>query len=500
MRGESRLLSEAQSRTSATMLLQSVITKCRKLELDPAAIIAAVLFASAVAANAQQTCTDDGSGPYGSLLDQAEFDRSVQALPPAAFLTPRIQPPLPSNAYLDNLPAVSQQGTAANPGSPGSCEAQSFGYGLGSYTAARLPNGSHKWIAALAQNSVSPAYLFAWGIWSGFAQCPKGEALVYLNQLVGFGAPTRARIPYQPDCSYFSTIPHQRGFPDDYPDMKRFRIGSFAMFNIHDNPQALQTIKQYIANGQAVAFSGFVLCGYGLNLPMQDGVIYETSYVIGQDGQPAGHGQLVVGYDDNVGTPGNQGALLIQNSFGTDWPASAGATSSIAPPGMAYWSYNSFEQTQKLAAVAYARSPGPPAGVRLSGSRHAPLASITSSFQWAPEGTSPKAYLILTHFFQEPVLILHVSLTEPGGQAITATGAYGQNLSAGYTYLRRTDGNAFISGRWGVSLQGTDMNGNAVSYTGFIQVGHSEPTSLSEVSMAGQTITDSTGAVASLSP
>jgi hypothetical protein len=98
------------------------------------------------------------------------------------------------------------------PGSPGSCEAQSFGYGLGSYTAARLPNGSHKWIAALAENSVSPAYLFAWGIWSGFAQCPRGEALVYLNQLVGFGAATRARIPYQPNCSYFSTILNSEDF------------------------------------------------------------------------------------------------------------------------------------------------------------------------------------------------------------------------------------------------------------------------------------------------
>jgi hypothetical protein len=217
------------------MLLQSLITRFRRIDLFPTSLVAAVLFASAGAAVAQQNCTDDGSGPFGSVLDFDAFNRAVQALPPAAFLTPRVQPPLPSSSYLSNLPAVLQQGTAAMPGSPGSCEAQSFGYGLGSYTAARLPNGSHKWIAALAENSVSPAYLFAWGIWSGFAQCPRGEALVYLNQLVGFGAPTRARIPYQPDCSYFSTIPQQRGFPNDYPDMKRFRIGSYAVFNIHDN-------------------------------------------------------------------------------------------------------------------------------------------------------------------------------------------------------------------------------------------------------------------------
>jgi hypothetical protein len=159
---------------------------------------------------------------------------------------------------------------------------------------------------------VSAAYLFSWGIVTGFAQCPAGGlALPYLNHLVGFGAPTRARIPYQPDYSYFSMIPQQRGFPDDYPDMKRFRIWSFATFNIGNDPQAaLQRIKEYIANGQAVAFSGYVLCGYGTNLPMQDGVNYETSYIIGANGQPAGHGQLVVGYDDNVGTPGDQGAAV----------------------------------------------------------------------------------------------------------------------------------------------------------------------------------------------
>ena len=114
--------------------------------------------------------------------------------------------------------------------------------------------------------------------------------------------------------------------------------------------------------------------------------------------------------------------------------------------------------------------------------------------------TSPKAYLILTHFFHDPVSVSHVSLTEPGGQAITATGGYGQNLSTGYTYLQRTDGNAFLSSNWAVSLQGTDIDGNAVSYTGSIQVGHSEPSSLPEASMAGQTITDSTGAVALLNP
>jgi hypothetical protein len=109
-------------------------------------------------------------------------------------------------------------------------------------------------------------------------------------------------------------------------------------------------------------------------------------------------------------------------------------------------------------------------------------------------------YLILTHFFQEPISISHFSLTEPGGQAITATGAYGQNISTGYSYLKRTDGNAFLSGSWGVFIEGNDMSGNPVSYTGSIQVGQAEPNSPPGASMAGVSVTDSTGRCATSCP
>jgi hypothetical protein len=111
------------------------------------------------------------------------------------------------------------------PGSPGTCEAQSFGYGLGSYTVARLPDGSAKWNPALPQNSVSPAYLFALSLSQGpnVATCPKGGlALEYLAQLVASGAPTRARVPYQPSCDYFNMIENQADFPESYPEMQPF--------------------------------------------------------------------------------------------------------------------------------------------------------------------------------------------------------------------------------------------------------------------------------------
>jgi hypothetical protein len=163
-------------------------------------------------------------------------------------------------------------------------------------------------------------------------------ALGYLEQLVKFGAPTRARVPYpelattEADCDYLNTIQDQADFPDSYPAMQRFQIGSYTVFHIEDNSQAVSLTKEFIANGQAVAFSGSVLCGYCTPVPLQNGVIYETEYKAG-----SGHGQLVVGcYNDDIGVPGKKGALLIQNSFGTAWPPAS--SQSPAPPGKVYWS------------------------------------------------------------------------------------------------------------------------------------------------------------------
>ena len=64
------------------MLLQSRTAQLRKLAFLPTSLIAAVLFASECATSAQQNCTDDGSGTFGSVLDFDEFNNAVQALPP----------------------------------------------------------------------------------------------------------------------------------------------------------------------------------------------------------------------------------------------------------------------------------------------------------------------------------------------------------------------------------------------------------------------------------
>ncbi|WP_421695983.1 hypothetical protein [Aestuariivirga sp.] len=445
-------------------------------------------------ARAEGTGQCEGTTGFGSLLNEEEFSSSVQALPPEALAGAAILPVSTPRITLRNLPAVAQQGTDDDPGSPGSCEAQSFGYGLGSYTAARDVLGFRKWNPALPQYSTSAAYLYALAHLEENKSCPQGSmALGYLAQLTSRGAPSRALVPYKPYCSYLDAVPSQPMFPNLFPGMSRFRIGSYAALQIHDNPDAINQIKGFLRNGQAVAFSGLVLCGYAKKPVFENGVIYET----GTLPPPSGHGQLVVGYDDTVGKDGYKGALLVQNSFGIHWPPSG--TGSIAPPGMAYWSYSTFSQTQKLAAVAYPRSDWL-LGLWLKPSRSkAPFAVITRSYQWTPGGASPESYLILGHGFKDPVKIETVALTEPNGSSVMATATYGQYISTGYSYLKRGDGNAFLGGIYTVKLSGVDLNGTPITYTGKALVTPPRSSSRPGKSMAGVAITGSTGTPADLS-
>ncbi len=265
---------------------------------------------------------------FGSLLYAPEFNSAPQALSPQAFIAPGAPSSLPSLVTLNNLPPVAMQGTTKQPGSPGSCEAQSFGYGLGSYTAALNTNGAFKWDTSQPASQVSAAFLYNYMHHQEQKDCPKGSlATPYLDYLIANGSPSASDIPYQPNCKYLSGLP----LDPDFPGMAQFCLGSFATFNIQKNPAwALFLIKQLLANGLAIAFSGPVLTGY-YSPVFSNGIICETTTI-----PKSGHGQLIVGYDDTIGPPANPGALLIQNSFGTDWP---GANSgSAAPGGKAYWS------------------------------------------------------------------------------------------------------------------------------------------------------------------
>jgi hypothetical protein len=216
-------------------------------------------------------------------------------------------------------------------------------------------------------------------------------------------------------------------------------------------------LKEFLASGQAVAFSGPVIKGYG---KLTDGVCYGEGPV-----PKTGHGQLLVGYDDSKGTAGKQGAFLVQNSMGDDWPQAA-------PGGRIWVAYDTFLDSQKLAAVAYPRDPSPPSGAALKGNSKGPAASIRRAFQWAsPESGT---YLVLMHTFAEPVFVKSVVLKEPHGKVVTTQ--LGQFIQSGYTYVRRSDGKAFESGAWTVTVEGETVAKDAVTYTGSVTVGDSAPT------------------------
>jgi hypothetical protein len=418
---------------------------------------AAALPATAAAAPDEANAPADEEGQFGSLVDEQEFSSAVAVLPPSALRDPpAARPPLPPRVLLANLPAVATQGTAAHRGSPGSCEAQSFGYALGAYTAARSPDGRKLWDASLPENQPSAAFLYAWQHKITGKTCPTGSGgTPYLARLVSLGAPSAADVPYEPNCQYLAGA----GYLDKaYPSEARLRLGSFATF--HLGPAELPLVKELLAAGQAIAFSGPVLKGYG-QPQLEDGVLYSSVTV-----PKSGHGQLIVGYDDTKGRAAKPGAFLVQNSEGQDWPSNAGGG------GRIWIAYETFLGTQKLAATAYPRDPSAPTGQPLKAvPAAAPTASITRAFQFA-EGAGP-TYLVLLHHFAEPVLLKSIVLLEPGGTTVVAT--LNQFVQSGYTHVRRTDGEAFMTGNWNVTLVGEDAAGASVTYTGTVALGPSSP-------------------------
>lgn len=438
------------------------------------------------AGNQKSTFVSDviDNGEYGSLLYSPEFDAAPKVLPPGA-LGEAVEP-LPVQVTLANLPAIAMQGMPLSLGTPGSCEAQSFGYCLGSYTAARNPDGSTKWDPAEPAYQISAAFLYNYVHNQEKKQCPKGsEALPYLNYLIAYGAPSAYDIPYYPVCCYLSEIT----LTPTFPNMTQFRLGSFAAFNIREDPEAaLVLIKQLLAAGNAVAFSGRVLKNYS-NPALDDGILCVTDYI-----PNSGHGQVVVGYDDKIGPPGNPGALLIQNSFGTGWPAVP--NTSKAPQGRLYWSYESFMETQSLAATAYPLNTGPLTGVTLS-TTGKPDAAVNQAYQWGPM-SGQGVCLIAMLQFGGPVYLTQVELTEPS-TGTKITGGYGAYINNGYVYMTRTDGKQFVAGDWGIALYAEDLTGTAVTYAGILNVGACQPASPPAAPVTESTpITDTTGAAAEI--
>lgn len=418
------------------------------------------------------TAAEDTEGLFGLTPGAFELERVANALPPRALPLGALQPSpssLPAKISLGNLPPVGFQGTLAHLGSPGSCISWSFAYGLGSYTAARNPDGSVRWDPAQPKNQVSPAFMYALVHAEEGKTCPSGSGEGYLTQLVAAGAPSVKDVPYAPDCCYINAIDVEQTFPKE----DRFRIGSFAKIPLPAAPSSgadpaatLSLLKQFLAAGHAVAFAGPVYTGFSA-LPLSQGVYYPTSWCTATPTTPCGHGMLLVGYDDTIGDPAKgKGAFLVQNSFGVNWPPAS--SQSPAPPGRFYLAYSAFLAAQLSAQVAYPLDQRPTSAPSLASSpAGGPSAFVTTGHQWI-DGTS--AYLILQHRFSQPVELVSVTLAEPAPATGRVTQVNGYPMANGYTYLVRSDGNSFLPGTYAVTIVAKDASDATFTYTGSIAI------------------------------
>jgi hypothetical protein len=413
---------------------------------------------------------DLSNGDFGADVSGVDFAGVLRALHPRGVQGTSMETPSePSTGagrvILRNLPSIATQGVPGSVGNPGSCEAQSFGYGLGTYTAARKPDGSHRWDASLAQNQVSAAWLYHWQhVARGSAECPSGSACVpYAQKLVATGAPSAKAFPYNPGgatqvhaiCANLETY----DVSTTPAGAARFIVGSYKGFTGIQNQksQFLDTFKALIQKGHAIAFTGLV--------PKQVYCIEHPPLVNGAftapDGYPTGggHGQVIVGYDDSKGP---NGAFLVQNSFGPTWnPGPAGAPGFN---GRIWFDYDAWFAGQQYALIMFPNSPEPPGGIRLqTGASGAPVVFIKEGKRYMQDGN---AYLNLILHDSDAFTLNQIEVTGPKG--LTSTQTLNEVIRFGYAYVERKP--EFEPGHYKVKLTGKYNNGADVTYAGELDV------------------------------
>ncbi len=414
---------------------------------------------------------DPENGQWGASVNVHELDGIQAALEPQALhgTVLQVADPAPSGSQavtLANLPAVMAQGVPGHFGSPGSCEADSFGYCLGAYTAARNPDGSRKWSAADPSNAPSSAWLYQWEhvvVESGKRACPAGSgATPYANHLVRFGAPSVAQYPYNPHdgttpkavCSYITSLQ----VATDAPDQSRLLVGSYKGFSNIKNGKSkyLESFKQLIRNGHAIAFTGLVAKQYGiLSPPLTSGAFTAPAGFI----SGSGHGQVIVGYDDHAG-PG--GAFLVQNSFGPGWNPGSGRGHN----GRIFWDYDAFFASQAYALIMYPNTSAAISGTVLSASASgAPKLAVVSAH--IAQASGGQSQIVLVTHASDGLMMQHVGVTAPKGFST------GQKLSAmmrfGYQYVNRPSG-TWKSGAYKVVYTALDRSNQKITYRGTVQV------------------------------
>lgn len=420
---------------------------------------------------------DPDAGNWGEALGARDASGVLPALSPRALYGTAVaaNAVAPENAgrvILTNLPTVSAQGVPGHVGSPGSCEAESFGYCLGAYTAARNPDGSVKWSAADAANQPSAAWLYQWehAVTEHDARvCPQGSgAKPYLDKLVADGAPSTAQVPYNPHDA--ATVPDECGYikgldvTKTWPGASRLMIGSYKVYANIANAKAtyLSAFKDLIRHGHAIAFTGKVANGYGMESPpLTNGAFTAPNGFK----QKSGHGQVIVGFDD---AKGPHGAFLVQNSFGAGW--NPGPASDPGRNGRIWWDYDAFFKTQHYAAIAYPAAAGgiaPPSKTATTlqpsdpGAPHFTVTGATVHTEGAAH------HLVLVTHASDAVTITGLHVRGPSGPV---TGrSLNESMRLGYQYLTR-HGAPFAPGVYRVRYTARTKAGKPVVYRGTVRV------------------------------
>ncbi|HEY0615565.1 MAG TPA: hypothetical protein VGC96_13020 [Candidatus Elarobacter sp.] len=429
-------------------------------------------------AKVRRRIVDPDQGRWGAALGAADSTGVLPALSPRALYGTAIAgtPLAPDGAravVLPNLPSIATQGVDGHAGSPGSCEAQSFGYCLGAYTAARNPDGSRKWSAADPANQPSAAWLYQWehdAIEHDKRVCPAGSgAKPYLDRLVSDGAPSAAQVPYDPhdaptvaaECAYIKGL----NVAGTWPGESRLTIASYKIYpNVLDGKATyLAQFKDLVRHGHAIAFTGLVAKGYGVDSPvLTDGVFTAPQGFI----PSSGHGQVIVGFDD---AKGPNGAFLVQNSFGPDW--NAGPASDHGRNGRIWWDYDAFFASQKYCAIAFSAGPA-------SLAAHPGATTLTSNDPGAPHFTVANAVLrdeangnrllLVTHA-SDAVRITGLRARDPAGRAVAAS--LNESMRLGYQHLALHGGARLAPGPYDISYTARTRAGRSVVYHGTVQVG-----------------------------
>ncbi len=413
---------------------------------------------------------DTSNGQLGASITVRDSSGVLEALSPVALtgtvLEVKNAAPSSSTAVvLSNLPTVSTQGVPGAIGNPGSCEAQSFGYCLGAYTAARNPDGSIKWPADQAANQPSAAWLYQWEhvvVENDARPCPAGSgAKPYADKLVATGAPSTAAVPYNPSdwagvkkiCTYIKGL----SVTTAPAGSSRFLVGSYKVYGkvLHGKATYLAQFKDLIRHGHAIAFSGLVPKQYCIESPplTNDAFTAPAGFI-----PKSGHGQVIVGFND---AKGPNGAFLVQNSFGPGW--NPGAASDRGHNGRIWYDYDAWFQGQGYALIMYSNGPMGSGGTALHTTGSGPRFVIASATPHAD--ANGKHHLVLVTQASDAVTITGLTVTPHTGKPVTMK--LNETMRLGYQYVTRPK--AFPPGPCKVAYT-VKHKGTTLTYQGSVTV------------------------------